>query len=175
MTRLASVSIEGMPEAQRRLFAEITTGPAGTVRGPFGAWVRSPELAGHMLAIIGFLRDRAALPARLVELGILIAVRRWDARYAWKAHEARGLKAGLDPEVIAALGAGRAPVFKKADEAAVFAFCTELQEKRAVGASAYAQAVEALGERGVVELTAALGFYTMIAMTVKAFEIPVTG
>ena len=175
MSRLASVSIEGMPEAQRRLFAEITADPAGTVRGPFGAWVRSPELADHMLATIRLLRDRLSLPARLVELAILIAVRHWDARYAWQAHEARGLKAGLDPDVITALGAGRAPVFKKADEAAVFAFCTELLEARAAGAAAYARAVEALGERGVVELTAALGFYAMIAMTVKAFEIPAAG
>jgi 4-carboxymuconolactone decarboxylase len=175
MSRLAHVSVEELPEAQRRLFQDLMGDTGGAVPGPFGAWARSPELAGHMLAIIGFLRDRAALPARLVELGILIAVRHWDARYAWKAHEARGLRAGLDPEVIAALDAGRAPLFKKADEGAVFAFCTELQEKRAVGAATYAQAVEALGEQGVVELTAALGFYTLIAMTVKAFEIPVTG
>ena len=175
MSRLASLSLDQMPEDQRRRFLEITEGAAGTVRGPFGAWVRSPELADHMLATIRLLRDRLSLPARLVELAILIAVRHWDARYAWQAHEARGLKAGLGPEVLAAIGAGRTPLFKKDDEAAVFAFCTELLEARAAGAAAYARAVEALGERGVVELTAALGFYAMIAMTVKAFEIPAAG
>jgi len=100
MSRLASMSLDQMPEDQRRRFLEITAGPVSTVRGPFGAWVRSPELADHMIATIRLLRDRLSLPARLVELAILIAVRHWDARYAWQAHEARGLKAGLGPESL---------------------------------------------------------------------------
>ena len=175
MSRLASMSLDQMPEDQRRRFLEITAGPGSTGRGPFGAWVRSPELADHMIATIRLLRDRLSLPARLVELAILIAVRHWDARYAWQAHEGRGVQAGLDPEAVAAIDEGRKPPLHKADEAAVYDFCAELQENRAVSASTYAKAVEAVGERGVVELTAALGFYAMIAMTVKAFDIPTTG
>ena len=35
----------------------------------------------------------------------------------------------------------------------------------------YEAAVEALGQRGVVELTSVVGYYTYVAMTLNVFEI----
>ena len=57
-------------------------------------------------------------------------------------------------------------------EEAVYAFCAELWERHSVEDTTYQAALEHLGERGLVELVAALGLYTAVAMTVSAFEIP---
>jgi 4-carboxymuconolactone decarboxylase len=172
MSRLGDLRVGEMPEAHKRICAEVAAWHGETVRGPFSAWVRSPELAGHMRDLLLFFRNRTSLPARLVELAILITVRFWDARYAWNAHERRALEAGLAPEVISAISAGRRPVFTHRDEWVAFDLCTQLQEGRAVGDAAYEAALEVLGERGVVELTALAGFYATVSMTVKAFDIP---
>ncbi len=43
---------------------------------------------------------------------------------------------------------------------------------RRVSATTYRTAVEALGERGVVDLVGILGYYVLISMTINAFEVP---
>jgi 4-carboxymuconolactone decarboxylase len=41
-----------------------------------------------------------------------------------------------------------------------------------VSDATYAEALQRLGERRLVELTALVGYYTMVAMTLNAHEIP---
>lgn len=41
-----------------------------------------------------------------------------------------------------------------------------------MGDAAYAEAVAALGETGVVDLVGVLGYYTLISMTLRAFQVP---
>ena len=51
-------------------------------------------------------------------------------------------------------------------------YAGELNRHNSVSDATYAQALERLGERTVVELTALVGYYTMVAMTLNAHEIP---
>ena len=44
--------------------------------------------------------------------------------------------------------------------------------KRRVSEATYAQSVDALGAKAVVELVGILGYYTLISMTIVAFEVP---
>lgn len=173
MTRLTKLSVEEMPEEQRRMYEELIANQRGSVRGPFGVWLRSPELVDHMRNFFEFLQQRTSLPPRLRELAILLTVRFWEARYAWNAHEPQALHAGLGPEVISAIGRGERPAFLQPDEAVVFDLCTELQDQHEVSNATYRAAVELLGESGAVESIALIGFYTTVSMTVKAFRIPV--
>jgi 4-carboxymuconolactone decarboxylase len=39
----------------------------------------------------------------------------------------------------------------------------------------YDRAVETFGEQGLVEIIAVIGYYTMVSMTLNAFEIPALG
>ena len=43
---------------------------------------------------------------------------------------------------------------------------------RSISDSTYADALARFGERTLVELTALVGYYTMVAMTLNAHEIP---
>lgn len=58
------------------------------------------------------------------------------------------------------------------DEATVIQFATELNRFNSVSDATYAQALACFGARTVVELTALVGYYTMVAMTLNAHEIP---
>jgi 4-carboxymuconolactone decarboxylase len=56
-------------------------------------------------------------------------------------------------------------------EGAVYDYCAELLETKFVADTTHAQALAALGVTGIVELTALLGYYVMVAMTLNAHEL----
>jgi len=64
------------------------------------------------------------------------------------------------------------PAFAQRDEALVFAFLTQLHAKREVDDGLYAELVGAIGQDGVVDLVGIAGYYTLISMTIKAFNVP---
>jgi 4-carboxymuconolactone decarboxylase len=67
---------------------------------------------------------------------------------------------------------GQEPKLEKADEKAVYAFASELLRNRRVSEATYRQALNALGQTGVVDLVGILGYYGLISMTINAFEVP---
>jgi hypothetical protein len=68
-----------------------------------------------------------------------------------------------------ALRSGKPATFGKADEQAIYDLAQELLATREVSDKAYAAAKEALGERGVLDCVAVLGYYSLIAMSMKTF------
>lgn len=65
--------------------------------------------------------------------------------------------------------------FAREDERVVYDTITELNEARTLSQPAYDRALAALGLDLLIELIAAAGFYTMVAMTLNAFDAPVPG
>jgi 4-carboxymuconolactone decarboxylase len=173
MPRLKVVPVEEMTPEQRRIHDRIASGPRGGFRGPFNVWIHSPEYLDRLEPVGEYLRFKTAFPPRLSEFAILIAARFMQAQYPFQAHEPLALKGGLDPAIVDALRGRRRPANMKPDEAAVYDFATELLETKFVGDAAYRAVVAQFGEKGAIDLTVLLGHYTMVSMTVNAFEVPV--
>jgi 4-carboxymuconolactone decarboxylase len=171
-SRLPPIPQSSMSEAQRRVYRDIVAGPRGGVRGPFDALLRSPELADAVQKVGARVRFGSSLPARLAELAILVTARHWGAQYEWWAHRRLAEQAGLAPAVADAIAAGRAPAALQADEAAVVEFCRELHETKHVSDAAWSAALERFGERGVVDLIGACGYYTIVSMVLNATRHP---
>ena len=57
-------------------------------------------------------------------------------------------------------------------ECDVYAYAEELNRTNTVGDETHRRIRERFGTVGVVELTALIGYYTMVAMTLNAHEIP---
>jgi 4-carboxymuconolactone decarboxylase len=145
------------------------------VRGPFAIWMRTPEIADKANQFGNALRVSGLLDRRLFELMVLIVARHWSAQYEWFAHEPAALKAGLAPEIVEAIRRRQPPGFARSDERLVFDLVTELNERHTVTDATYAAAVETFGLDLVIELVTAAGFYTLVAMMLKAFDAPVPG
>src|SRR5262249_39438264 len=96
----------------------------------------------------------------------------WRAGFEWFAHAPLAIKAGVDPAAVEAIRAGKPPKLGQPDEAAVYSFAHELLTTRAGADATYQEALARLGKKGVVELTGILGYYGLISMTIKAFEVP---
>lgn len=160
-----------LPE-QRVIFDTIAAGKRGVVQGPLRVWLQSPALADRAQALGSFCRYDTLFERRLSELAILVTGAFWRSGFEWAVHAPIGLEAGLSGPVVEAIRRGEAPDFERDDESAVYDFAHQLHETHVVDGVAYARVVELFGVRGAVELVGLLGYYTLISMTINAFEVP---
>ncbi|WP_354122630.1 carboxymuconolactone decarboxylase family protein [Bradyrhizobium sp. LA6.7] len=169
--RIRDLSREEMSGAQRRVADEATSGKRGRVPAPLRAWLHSPVLGSRAQLLGEFARYDTILGPKLSELAILITARFWTSHYEWFAHKREALKAGLDPSIVDAIAAREVPIIEEAKSKAVYDYVVELQRTHLVSDQTHTTAVKELGEQGVVELVGVLGYYTLVAMTLNAFEI----
>ena len=172
MTRIVPIKPEDMDGAQRRLYDNIISGPRGGMGGPFQAWMRSPIFGDRAQAVGEYCRFNSVLEPRLSELSILITARHWTSQFEWYAHAPIAERGGLSHKIIAAIQHQEIPQFTKADEAAVYHFCTELYLNSAVSDATYEEAKQYLGEQGLVDLVGILGYYALVSITLNVFQIP---
>ncbi len=172
MSRMPDVSPENLSEAQRNVVEEIVSGPHAKVVGPYPAWLQSPELARRARSLSEFLRFQSSPPKRLAEIAILITGRHWRAEFEYYAHAELARKAGVEESIIQAIAAGKRPDFSEPDDEIVYELCTEMLESRRISDATYKRAVDTFGLQTVVELTAIMGYYCMVSVTLNAFEAP---
>jgi 4-carboxymuconolactone decarboxylase len=170
--RLANLDPSRLDAAQTRVYEAILAGPRGRVEGPLRVWLTSPDLADKAQQLGAFCRFGSSLPARLSELAILVTGAHWKAAFEWYSHAPLAIAAGVAPAAVEAIRVGGKPQFANEDEAAVYAFARELHTAQRVGAATYQRAVEVIGEKAVVELVGILGYYSLVSMTLNAFEVP---
>ena len=172
MARISFPTPETMNADQRRVYDQVVAGPRGKVVGPLRAALHNADLAERWQALGELLRYRTSLSPRLSELAILVTGRACRSPFEWNAHRIEAEKAGVEAPLIEALLAESVPDGLSRDDDAVIRYAVELNRLNSVSDATYANALACLGERGVVELTALVGYYTMVAMTLNAHEIP---
>lgn len=172
MPRIPLPTPETMDADQRRVHDSIVNGPRGKIQGPLRAALHNAELAERWQALGALLRYRTSLTPRQSELAILVTGRACNSPFEWYAHRIEAEKAGIEPPILQALLEQRSPEGLADDDAIVVRFARELNEHKSVSDRTYAQALARFGAKTVVELTALVGYYTMVAMTLNAHEIP---
>lgn len=170
--RFAPLNWERLNPAQKTMVNDLLGGTRTSLGGPFNVLLRSPEMGNHAQKLGEYVRFRTAVPRRLNEMSILMTARWWSSQYEWHAHKPLALEAGLSAAVIDDLQAGRRPTRMQPDEAVVYDFCTELRERRRVSDATFAAAVKTLGEQGVVDLMAAMGYYDLVSMALNVDRYP---
>jgi len=175
--RLNDPTDEQLTPPQRALKEAISSGPRGIrkkLTGPFAIWMQAPEYGDLAQRLGAHVRYGTSLSPRQSEFAILCTGQKWKAQYEWFAHEPMALKAGVKPESIRDIKAGRTPKTAQKDERAIYDFVQELYKTRRVSDKTYKRVHAVLGDRGVVELVGILGYYSLISMTLNVFraEIP---
>lgn len=174
MPRIPLISTESdLTPDQRRVVDGILGRRGGRIPGPFRLSLHCPAITEAWHPLGETLRLKSGFPLRLSELTILLAARSWDCDYVFNSHAPIAIEGGLSKAAVEALRKDTRPAFDRDDEAAIYDYCTELFERHAVSGRTYARARELFGVPGVVELTALFGYYTMVAMTILAHEMPV--
>jgi len=171
LPRIPLFPTDTMTPEQRRVHDAVVSGPRGELRGPLRAALHRPELADKWQQFGELLRYRTSLPPRLSELAILVTARHCHAQLEWHIHAQIAAKAGLPADVIADVRAGRRPKLD-AEGLAVLDYAEELNRRKTVGDQNYSRVLALWGAVGTVELTALIGYYTMVAMTLNCHDIP---
>lgn len=170
--RLSAIDPAQLSLEQRAVYDAIASGPRKGVRGPLAVWLHRPLLADRAQALGRYCRYDSSLPPRLSELAIMCMGRHWLAEYEWAAHKPFALEAGVAPDVLDALRDARTPQFANRDEALIYEFMTQLHAQRGIDDALYAALIEEIGEGGLVDLVGIAGYYTLISMTIKVFNVP---
>jgi 4-carboxymuconolactone decarboxylase len=156
----------------RRGSAADLTDDAGGLVGPFNAMLISPLVGQHLAALGEVLRFDTSLNRNVVELATIVVGARWRSNFEWAAHSRLALRAGISPDVIEAIRQGEAPVFTDGTSAAVYRLVTELLADGRVGDDTYQEVATAVGDVGIVELVALVGYYCLICFSLNTFEVP---
>jgi 4-carboxymuconolactone decarboxylase len=171
--RFKTLTPGSMTAEQRAVADAIQSGPRGAgLRGPFNALLRSPELCDLVQRVGAYVRFKSSLPAALNEMAICMAGRKWTAQYEFYAHRRLALEAGLDAAILDAIAAGTRPAKLSDDEAAVYEFASELLGTGQVSDAAYGGVKDRFGEKGVMDLVGAVGYYSLVSMVLNVDRVP---
>jgi 4-carboxymuconolactone decarboxylase len=170
--RMPPIPADKLSEAQKTAAAEFRAARNADPNGPFGVLLRVPDLMTLGFKWREHVQFRSVLDQKLTEFAILIAARQWTQQYEWNAHYPAALKAGLKPEIVAAVADGRLPAHMADDEEVLYDLCTELHRNQSVSDATYARALAKFGEPGIVEAASIEGYYSLLAMVMNAARTP---
>jgi 4-carboxymuconolactone decarboxylase len=170
MARLTPItSKEQVPPKDHAIVDGIVKSRGG-IQGPFTMFLHSPELAGRVAHLGAYVRFEGSLDMRVRVLAAMTVARELDALYVWGAQTGSARKQGVPETTIAAIRdkhtRGVPP-----EDAQIIEFTQQLLRKHRVD-DANAKALRGrFGDDEFLQLTGAIGYYSMLAMTVNACEL----
>jgi 4-carboxymuconolactone decarboxylase len=172
MARLPNITDRTqLPEPLRAAYDQVAEQRQGTVSGPYGVLLHSPELAIRGAALSNYLRWNSDLTPAQREIAILAVARHFDAAVMWAGHVRLGRDAGVRDEVVDVVAHRRDAGALTDEEADIVRYVRELLGANRVSTGTFAALHRRLGDRGIVDLTGLVGYYAFVGVTLNAFEI----
>jgi 4-carboxymuconolactone decarboxylase len=184
MTRLPPIEPGALNSRQRDLYddmvaaieknfgALVTRRSNGALIGPFNGWLHFPQFGEAAWMFNKALWDHRTLPADIHQLVILVTAAKFGARYQIHGHEYFAARAGVSRGKIAAILAGERPSDLTPAEQIAYDLAAALNRGICPAATTYQMAAAHFGELGVAEIVFLVGCFSMVAITLNAFDAP---
>lgn len=172
MSKIEPVTEESASPEQRRI-ADALYGARGSssYSGPYSYFLHDPKMTEMANALGDYLRLGGNLSRRHVSIAVTLAVRHWNASYAWSVHSQNALKFGLGEEYVAAVRDRRRPAsFTEPADEVLYDYATTLLAGKRIPDALEDRARAAVGVPGLADFVSAMGFYSMIALGCLAFD-----
>ncbi len=176
MTRLGPIPDPStMDEAMKTEYESLVrfrkgAPPSGYWGGPYDPWFRSPELC-HQMRVFGlWFWEKTSVDRGIVELAISVAAYFWQSNVEW-SHADTAVRHGIPQAVLNDVQQGRRPESDRRDITTVYDLSMALLSGKSLSDELYGRALAEFGERGITELSGLLGFYTMVAFHLRAFDV----
>jgi 4-carboxymuconolactone decarboxylase len=170
MARLTPITSKSQVAAKDQAIVDGIVQSRGALQGPFTMFLHSPELAGRVAHLGAYVRFEGSLDMRVRVLAAMTVARDLDAVYVWGAQTNQARKLGVPEATITAIrdkhARGIAP-----EDAQIVEFTRDLLRKHRVDDTAAKAVRSRFGDDGFIQLTGAIGYYAMLAMTVNACEL----
>src|SRR5881398_438021 len=170
MARLQPITgKEQVPEKHHAIVDAIAQS-RGAIQGPFTMFLHCPELAGRVAHLGAFVRFEGSLDMRVRLLAAMTVAREPEAMYVWGAQTGGARRLGVPEATITAIRDNHSRGVPPED-AQIVDFTRQLLRKHRVDDALFKAMQARFGNDELVQLTTAIGYYSLLAMTVNAFEL----
>lgn len=168
--------VERILAARRGLSSvAVVADEAGNLMGPFSCLPYSPDIGDALQRVGTAIRTGSTLDRTVTEAVILTVAQHWQADYEWYAHTAVARAEGLLTEAeLELIRAGQRGLTDTAADLAA-AYTRELLAGRAASRELETRLMEVLSTREAVEVVMVAGYYSALALLIRAFETPMPG
>ena len=173
MPRFPIASRDAVPQEQVEAFDAMVSSRDGVVPefGPVAVQLHVPEIARRGEVLRAYLRaEGSTLPDNVAELAMITTARELDCQFIWHAHAGAGRRSGLSDSLVDALRDKQELPTLSSTESAVINYGREFFRTRRVSQGTFDAALSEFGQRGLVELTNLMGYYSVLAFNINAFE-----
>jgi len=170
--RFIETPVDEMSTQMREAY-DFTRELRGMVPGPHKIWLANPTLSKTIVPTGAYFQRESTLTKAEIEIATSVVNGRWRSAYANYEHEIIGERYGhLDPRRVEALIAGLPTSFDDPRQQVVYELASALVAPRVVPLGLYRHAKGLLGDAGIVDVTVLLGWFTMVCLTLAAFDVP---
>jgi 4-carboxymuconolactone decarboxylase len=170
MARLPPITRKDQVAAKDEAIFDSIVASRGAVQGPFTMFLHSPELAGRLAHLGAYVRFGGSLDMRVRVLAAMTVAREFEAVYVWGAQTGGARRLGVPEATITAIRENHARGVP-AEDAEIVDFTRQLLRRHRVDEASFQRMQARFGNDGVIQLTGAIGYYGMLAMTVNACEL----
>ena len=170
MARLPLITEKSQVPAKDHAIVDAIIGSRGSLQGPFSVFLHSPELAGRMAHLGAYVRFEGTLDFRVRTIAAMVVAREYDALYVWGAQTSIGRQRNIPQSTIAAIRENHSRGIPPEDALIVDATRQLLRAHRLDDATRDALLAR-FGKDQFIQLTGAIGYYSMLAVTVNACEL----
>lgn len=170
MARLPSITAKDQVAPKDHAVFDSIVASRGAVQGPFTMFLHSPDLAGRLAHLGAFVRFEGSLDMRVRVLAAMTVAREFEAVYVWGAQAGGARRQGVPETTIAAIRENHSCGIPPQD-AEIVDFTRQLLRKHRVDDATATAMRRRFGDDGFIQLTGAIGYYSMLAMTVNACEL----
>ena len=170
MARLPNVNRDELKPEDKQYYDEIV-GSRGSVRGPYGILLHSPQLAARVAHTGTFVRFEFDVPEALKELVIITTAREVTSQYEFSAHARLAREAGVSEETIQAIAKGTAPQGLSGDEEILVRYTKELVGNHKISDATFNAVKDRFGVQDTVNFTGLIGHYLLVGQILLAFDV----
>ena len=171
MARIATIDKkEDLKPEDQKIFDAIAQS-RGAVGGPWRALLHSPEMANRTMHLGSYVRFESSLDHKVIEFAALVAARELDCKHEWAAHVNHAQQAGISLDTIRAVYRKQGVETFSSDDAELVSFVREMIHDHRVSEPTFQAIHGRFGDKGMVELSATIGYYAMLACTLNTFDV----
>jgi 4-carboxymuconolactone decarboxylase len=170
MARLPPITAKTQVAAKDHATFDSIVASRGAVQGPFTMFLHSPEVAGRVAHLGAYVRFEGELDMRVRVLAAMTVAREYEAMYVWGAQTGGARRLRVPETTIAAIRDNHSRGIP-AEDAQIIDFTRQLLRKHRADDSSFKAMQARFGNDQLIQLTTAIGYYSLLCMTVNACEL----
>jgi 4-carboxymuconolactone decarboxylase len=170
MARLPHITGKDQVAAKDHAVFDSIVASRGAVQGPFTMFLHSPEVAGRVAHLGAYVRFEGELDMKIRVLAAMTVAREFEAMYVWGAQTGGARRQGVPETTITAIRENHSRGVP-AEDADIIEFTRQLLRRHRVDDALFKKLQARLGNDQLIQLTTAIGYYTLLGMTVNACEL----